>query len=512
MDARMESMLAARDGEIKALKENLAESEKGRSELRKRVQDLETARVNSTTQSSTLSNGGLRQGPSASGQQNAPPQPGPKLIALMDDRIKLARKSILESTASRIDADTRKQIDEAKTFFEAKVRDIDQGFIEWWTTKEQELEAQWSTQIGSVNERVDVLESLPQGYAAVARNRSSLGSNDPLISSAPPSSTPAATQLSRPTSPASAGPRGPRGRPAVPRVLPLQSSTASPNSRSPIEPKLSVAPLSAPSPSELVSSQQLSASRQKCVKELESHEAKVWKEMKKMQREMHERLVKLEGKSTALVGERGSRHASPVESPAKKNVANEGGGGGERPSKRIKTDAGPSPTKMSEYSKSETVDALGDKVEDLSQTVVALSNALKSAQREIAEVAGLRSSIATVAESLVDAHAGREEILKRMIDGDKSVGRKADLASKQLAQRLDEHVANCGSKIAELEADRAQKGTDQAGESKREVEELKRSLQQYGTDATSLKTELSEFSSRVSSPDRALRLIHDTHD
>ena len=230
-----------------------------------------------------------------------------------------------------------------------------------------------------------------------------------------------------------------------------------------------------------------------------------------MQREMHERQVKLEGKSTASVGERGSRHASPVESPAKKNVANEGGGG-ERPSKRIKTDAGPSPTKTSEYSKSETVDALGDKVEDLSQTVVALSNALKSAQREIAEVAGLRSSIATVEESLVDAHAGREEILKRMIDGDKSVGRKADLASKQLAQRLDEHVANCGSKIAEFEADRAQKGTDQAGESKREVEELKRSLQQYGTDATSLKTELSEFSSRVCSPYPAFRLIHDTHD
>ncbi|GAA5913808.1 uncharacterized protein JCM6883_004000 [Sporobolomyces salmoneus] len=409
MNARLDRMMEARDEEIKHLKEQEAES-------RRMIEESQSKLTESEAKAKELENQILELSKTRKEEEQ------PRLVSLIDERIKLTRKTLLESLAARVEADTTKQIAQATETFGLKVTAIDTGFQDWWAVKELDLNSWLMARLDLVNTRLESLETATPGVAPKSR-----------LSTQPPS----VLQNSRPspaTDPRRPSPSNPSilSRPIPSEPAALRSSAASSSSQSsrphfPIESNTTTnpRPSSISNSSDFVTQEQWKAGRR-------AFEAKFYGKLEALHEKLYRKINNLSlrfDKFTSNSEGSASRHASPSESPKKNAADSDRNGGDERPTKRLRLDESPAPSEISDLSETQITKDLKAKIEELSKIVGSVSEQLRSAQEEIASIA-----------------KDKEETLKRMADGDKSVGRKAETETKKVKERLDRH----GEELSEL--------------------------------------------------------------
>ncbi|GAA5967301.1 hypothetical protein JCM3765_005595 [Sporobolomyces pararoseus] len=509
MNEKMEKLEKERDETIEVLKEEAKVDREKREILEHRIAGLKLEFQAAERKRSDQSQAQFKK---------------PTIDAQIDERVKPLKKTITEAVTSIVKGDVEERINQITAQFEDRVTSIDHGFREWWAV---EADSWSSVQVGPLHQRLAALEkrilssaqsplpsSIPSGPRS-QNNQHSAPSTDPRLkanslqtslgrstpnSSAPnsatsPSSSSSALSRLPPTGPSANRPptgpsssRLPTHAHSAPNASPLHSSLPSPIEPSTVS-SASPAP-AAPAP-EYVTLAQLHASREKSVNELRNFEARCWQEVGKLKKQV-DRL-------SSRPIEQGSPSGSPTESPKKNARLSEGD---ERPSKRAKVTNGAVPVEST--STAEETQATNEaiaKISELENAVSTLKQALQAAQGEIAKFTKLESSISDLEERTVKVEGDRQEFLKRMADGDKSTGRKAEVELKKTNTRMDQHLkeyktleTNLNKKFSELEASSTEQNVRSFSDEPEEEWEEK--IQSLRSDWTSLKKELAEITNR----------------
>lgn len=464
MNERMEKMEKERDERIASLKKEVEAEREKRDILEHRVTGLKLELQAVERKRSDQSQAMFKK---------------PTIDAQIDERVKPLKKTITDAVTSIVSGDVEERISQAKAEFQDQVMAIDKGFQEWWAGAQQEAKL---VQVDSLLQRVAALEKqiIPTGPRSQTSQHSA-PSTDPRQRPAVPSSN------RLPNLPSSS--RLPPHAPSAPSASPLHSPLPTP-----IEPSTGSSTSSTSAAPEYVTLAQLHASREKSVKELKAFEAKCWQEVGKLKKQVD----KLSSNSI----EQGSPAGSPIESPRKNARL---GSGDEPPSKRVKTanSAVPVAATMTAEETRATKEAVA-KILDLETSISILKQALQAAQGEIAKLTKLESSVSNLEERSVKAEADRQEYLKRMADGDKSTGRRAEAELKKTNTRIEQHLrefktleTNVNKKFSEFEASSSgQNSKVFSDELEEEWEEKIRGLQ---SDCVSLKQQLVEVTTQVCS-------------
>ncbi|GAA6015392.1 hypothetical protein JCM11491_000409 [Sporobolomyces phaffii] len=521
LNARMVEVKAVRDQEIEALKKEAAERDAQRDALKSQLEELQAKVTKIEAAAAGSSRAAAATDSVGKGSEGADSLDATSFALKVDERIKLSRKSLMESIASKFEADTTKKVKDLTIRFEARVQDIDLGFKQWWDDARKDLDAWFFERRSSIKAEV---------AAESAHSRASTGS-------VPSRSAPDARR-SAPTLAQAATSRLP---PAAPSSRPSSTSAARSASRpqSPIEPAHAPAPSS--SSGDLVTSSQLVTSRTKCVGEIRELDKKLDKELKKF----HDKLSRL----GALIdggGGSGSAAASPSSTRASGHVQTkkarpeepgtaDSSGGDERPHKRVRSDEGPSTADLAGRIEAAHKDAQATKdavarIAQLESAVEALQSSIRNAQDDIAQVVTIGVSLEEVVAATDKSEADNKETLKRMADGDKRVARTAEIELQKAKDRLDTHVTDLSriekdlgnritdidTKISDLETTLDDKistvksASEQVG---KEKDDLKRKLHGIEADCKTLQDDITESTDRQrtdrTSNATALRQIRD---
>jgi hypothetical protein len=443
---------------------------------------------------------------------------------------------------------TQSQIDQVKQGFEERLSIVETNIQLWWQEKLQHLEHWWDSKM-----QLLASPNLAQIHLPVnPRNRPPPPPPPPPLSIATtsdPRRAPISSSLSTPSLPVSRTtttttniPTGPSASrlpphsssssastrlPPPSQSVPNGSPNQSPRPHSPLEPTTnppsttsSTTSSSSSNNIEYVTLSKFTDTRVKVYKDLSSLEQKVWQELRKMNERVDEKVKKViidqQQRSNNLT-------ASPVEFSPKKNgrpSPTPSEGEGDRAFKRQKTENGISSTSIT-LEEIQFREEARSKIAELESAVDILKDSLQTAQEEINKFStnmnttnNSRSLIETFEKRLLDkVEKDREELLKRMQDGDKSVGRKIDLDFKKTNETLTRLVINFGNleknvnkrllgeqQPADVNNNNsaASSSSNQYHLTEQETEELKKKVLAIETDWKSIKEKLTEVAGRVS--------------